>query len=258
MRSELSSQLSQLSPPILRALQAQLEASIHREETRTRLWTYYPDRGPLRRDLYGKHMEFYEAGLFHQERAFVASNRSGKTHCVAYETTLHMLGQYPEWWRGRRYQRPIVAWLAGEDAKSVRESLQFKLLGAWGEHGTGLVLGNRLLDVRSRSGIPETVDTFAVKHKSGRLSRGVFKAYEQGRESFQAASVDVMCFDEEPPLSIYSEGLTRTMSTVPGEPNGLVMCSFTPLKGLSDTVLQFLPGGRIPETIEARREAWKW
>jgi phage terminase large subunit-like protein len=36
------------------------------------------------------------------------------------------------------------------------------------------------------------------------------------------------------------------------------MCSFTPLKGLSETVLMFLPGGVIPDTEEARRTAWGW
>jgi phage terminase large subunit-like protein len=28
--------------------------------------------------------------------------------------------------------------------------------------------------------------------------------------------------------------------------NGLVMCTFTPSLGLSDVVLTFMPGGRIP------------
>jgi len=29
--------------------------------------------------------------------------------------------------------------------------------------------------------------------------------------------------------------------------NGLVMCTFTPLLGLSDVVMTFMPGGRIPD-----------
>jgi phage terminase large subunit-like protein len=56
-----------------------------------------------------------------------------------------------------------------------------------------------------------------------------------------------MLFDEEPPLAIYSEGLTRTLSTVPGEPSGLVMCAFTPLKGLTGLVLSYMPGGERQE-----------
>ena len=72
-------------------------------------------------------------------------------------------------------------------------------------------------------------------------------SYDQGRESFQAAKIDIMQFDEEPPADIYSEGLVRTMSTVPGEPNGLVICGFTPLRGLSTVVLSYMPGGKPVE-----------
>jgi phage terminase large subunit-like protein len=86
----------------------------------------------------------------------------------------------------------------------------------------------------------------------------VFKAYEQKRPSFQASEVDVIMLDEEPPLDIYTEALTRTMSTTPGRPNGIVMCAFTPLKGISQTVLQFLPGGAYPESEDLRKQAWGW
>lgn len=237
---------------------AELQSRVKRTESRTRLWSYYPDSGPLRRELYTKHMEFYRAGAVHQERAFIAANRSGKSHCVCYETTLHMLGEYPKWWEGRRFDEPVTAWLSGEDTKAVRESLQIKMLGPHGEHGTGLVLGDRLQRVTARTGTPDAVDSFVVKHASGGLSHCLFKGYEQGRESFQAAAVDIVVYDEEPPVDIYTEGLTRTMSTVPGKPSGLVMCSFTPLKGLSETVLQFMPGGAIPSSEELRKEAWGW
>ena len=44
-----------------------------------------------------------------------------------------------------------------------------------------------------------------------------------------------MWFDEEPPLDIYTEGLTRTNAT-----GGLVFLTFTPLKGMSDVVRMFL------------------
>jgi phage terminase large subunit-like protein len=86
----------------------------------------------------------------------------------------------------------------------------------------------------------------------------VFKSYDQGRESYQASEVDVIVNDEEPPIDVYTEGLTRTMSTVPGKANGIVMCAFTPLKGLSDTVMLYLPSGAYPATEQARKEAWGW
>jgi phage terminase large subunit-like protein len=258
-----------LPPETLRYLQSmsddgklrlyrQLQREVSEYRAKTQIWSYYPDDGPLRRELYVKHMEFFEASLVHNEVAFIGGNRTGKTHCVSYAATLHMLGRYPAWWTGRRFARPVTVWFAGEDAKAVRESLQEKLLGRPGSYGTGLVPGDSLVDVRPRAGVADTVDLFNVKHALGGKSRAVFKAYEQGRESFQSAAVDVVVLDEEPPLEIYTEALTRTLSTKPGQPNGLVMSSFTPLLGLSEVVLQFLPGGKIPETRELRMKAWSW
>ena len=56
---------------------------LERELTRrNKLDSYYPDAGPLRRDLYPKHMEFFRAGLDHRERALIAANRIGKSEGV--------------------------------------------------------------------------------------------------------------------------------------------------------------------------------
>jgi phage terminase large subunit-like protein len=208
-----------------------------------KLYGLYPDEGPLRRELYGKHLKHFAAGLRHNERALVGGNRSGKTLACSYEHTLHLIGWYPAWWDGFRFSRPIVGWAAGEDTKAVRESLQTTFLGPPGALGSGLIPRDRIERVVARGGVPDAVDAVQVRHSSGATSRLVFKSYEMGRENFQAAKVDVMQFDEEPPQAIYTEGMTRTMSTVPDEPNGLVICGFTPLRGLSGVVLSFMPGG---------------
>lgn len=220
-----------------------------REFERSKLYRMFPETGLLSRHNYPKHMEFFAAGAKHQERAFIAANRIGKSFCVCYEMTCHLIQWYPDWWTGYRFDRPITAWASGEDTKAVRESLQETLLGKPGEWGTGLVPGNRLAGKpTARSGVPEAIDTAAFHSGSG-ISRLVFKTYDQGRESFQASKVDVIVYDEEPPISIYTEGLTRTMSTVPGQRSGIVMCAFTPLKGLSGVVLSYMPGGERKEGV---------
>ncbi|CAN5815608.1 hypothetical protein BH20PSE1_BH20PSE1_01230 [soil metagenome] len=211
-----------------------------RRESRNRFHTLYPDLGILSRDRYPKHIAFFAAGKEHKEVAFVAANRVGKSMCVCYELTCHLTGLYKEWWPGRRFDRAVTAWIAGEDTKAVRESLQPLLFGPAGSLGTGLIPGDSIVGTTARSGVPEAIDAAAVKHVSGDISRLVIKSYDMGRESFQASQVDVMVFDEEPPMDIYSEGLTRTMSVVPGEEGGIVRCSFTPLRGGTDVVLRFL------------------
>jgi phage terminase large subunit-like protein len=171
----------------------------------------------------------------------LAANRVGKTEGVGgYETTLHLTGQYPAWWTGRRYTRPVSAWVAGDTGTTVRDILQQKLLGPIGALGTGLIPGDSLERTVRAPGVPDKIESFFVRHTSGGLSRAVFKSYAEGRESFQGTEQDVIWLDEEPPLDIYTECVLRTMTN-----NGLIMLTFTPLLGMSEVVLAFLPGGKL-------------
>jgi phage terminase large subunit-like protein len=195
----------------------------------------FPEHGPLRRELYPKHLEFFAAGATETERCFMAGNRIGKTEAGAYETTLHLTGRYPGWWEGRRFQAPVTAWVAGETHTTVREILQEKLLGPAGAPGTGMLPADAIHKVTRKPGVAEAVESIYVRHGSGGLSRVVLKSYQEGRESFQGTGVDVVWLDEEVPESIYLEALTRLLTT-----RGIVMLTFTPLKGLTAVVLRFL------------------
>lgn len=214
---------------------------LDRKERRRLIDRFYPDAGPLRRELYRKHIELFAAGAEHNERCFLAGNRVGKTSCAAYEITCHLTGEYPAWWVGRRFDRRVNIWAAGEDSKTVRDTVQKTLLGDHGDHGTGMIPGDALKRRSMRGGVPDAVDTQFVQHASGKLSTLSFKSYDQGRESFQGAKLDLVWFDEEPPMDVYTEGLTRVMSTVPGEQSGMALCTFTPLKGRSEVVELYLP-----------------
>jgi len=241
MSNALSSALCALSPETRELLRGELQRRLDDGEYRRRLYGYYPDEGPLRRELYPRHLAFFRAGAEHKERLFLAANRVGKSEGAGgYETTLHLLGEYPTWWEGRRFSKPIVAWAAGKSKQDVRDSIQKILCGPATAIGTGLIPGDRIERI-TPNGLPDGIDSVLVRHQTGRLSQLTFKSYETGREGFQAATIDLGWCDEEPPLSIYTEFLLRTMTT-----DGLMMCTFTPLQGLSDTVLSFMPDGRIP------------
>ena len=201
-----------------------------------RIETYYPDAGPLRRELYPRHMEFFRAGAEHRERLMLAANRVGKTEGVGgYETVLHLTGAYPDWWRGRRFDRPVRAIAAGDSARTVRDIIQAKLMGRPGVPGTGLVPGAAIVRTTAKSGVAGALDTVSIRHLSGGSSLLALRSYDQGREAFQGTEQDVVWLDEEPPLPVYTECLMRTMTT-----GGLVMLTFTPLLGMSEVVLAFL------------------
>jgi phage terminase large subunit-like protein len=212
-----------------------------------KLWTYYPDSGPLRRELYPKHMEFFKNGREHHERLFLAANRVGKTEGAGgFELTLHLTGLYPDWWPGYRFSRPIHAWAAGATSETVRDIVQAKLLGPTDDIGTGLIPGACVGRMRPKAGVADAIDTVMVRHVSGSDSMLKFKSYDQGRRSFEGTERDVIWLDEEPPLDIYSECVIRTAATRPGERGGMILATFTPLQGMSETVLYFLPDGLTP------------
>lgn len=219
-----------------------------RRKARRKLFALYPDAGPLRRELYPKHLQFFAGGADHMERCMMAANRVGKTWGVGgYETTLHLTGEYPEWWKGRRFDRPIGAWVAGETKTTTRDIVQHALLGvgaegAAGSLGTGLIPGDNIIGKPSpMQGVPNAIDTVVIRHKTGGKSVLQFKSYDQGRSTWQGTKKDLVWLDEEPPEDVYGEALIRLTATAPGEENGLMLCTFTPLLGLSKVALKFLP-----------------
>lgn len=198
----------------------------------------FPDTGPLRRELYPKHMEFFAATKDYTEVAFIAANRVGKSLATAYAATNFLTGNYPHWWNGRVFTKPVNILVAGENAKLVRDSIQEKFIGPPNDIGTGMIPYDCILERRAKSGTADAVDTVRVKSKYG-VSNLQFQSYDQGREAFQATARDVVLCDEEPPMDIYAEANMRLMTT-----SGLMMCAFTPLKGISEVVLSFMPGGK--------------
>ena len=220
-----------------------------------KLFIYYPDQGPLRRELYQKHLEFFKAGQTYAERLAMAGNRVGKTEGMGgYEMALHITGLYPDWWEGKCFDRPVKAWAAGDTSKTVRDIIQQKLLGEPNEFGTGLIPKHTLLDTTSKQGTPDAVDTIYVKHIAGGTSTIQLKSYDQKRKSFQGTKKDIIWLDEEPPLDIYTECLLRTMDTTGLDTSiGIVMLTFTPLLGMSEVVLSYLPNGELEEKCEGSK-----
>lgn len=198
-------------------------------EDRTRLSRYRP---------YPKQAEFHAAGKRHRERLLRAANQVGKTLAGASELAMHLTGQYPDWWDGRRFDGPILALAGSESVELTRDGVQKLLIGpptdesAW---GTGTIPADTIVDTARRQGVADSLDTVIVKHVSGGTSTLLFKSYDQGRKKWQANTAHVVWFDEEPPEEIYLEGLTRTNAT-----GGIVWLTFTPLLGMSEVVRRFL------------------
>ena len=67
MRLETPSPELQQCEPLLARMKEQMEAELFRRASENRIDSYYPDDGPLRRELYPKHLEFFRAGIFYED-----------------------------------------------------------------------------------------------------------------------------------------------------------------------------------------------
>ena len=220
-------------------------------DSRNRIVEQFPDEGPFRRELYPKHMEFFAAGKDEMERCFMAGNRVGKTRAGAFEAALHLTGKYPDWWPGKRFGKPISAWAVGSTAQTVRDIVQAELLGkvAPDKHGRsedmGLGTGMIPPTPSSTSGggpaaypIQSTGPTSGTS--PGEPASSVSNPTPRAARASKATAQDCIWVDEECPYDVYIECLTRLLTT-----SGIIWSTFTPLQGLTEVVLRFLPAGRL-------------
>lgn len=186
---------------------------------------------------YAKQAEFHASGKLKRERLFMAGNQLGKTWCAGFEVAMHVTGRYPFWWQGKVFDKANNGICGSETGELTRKGIQRILLGRDPKvsMGTGSIPADCIVKVTWARGVAELVDTIYVQHSSGGVSSIGLKSYDQGRERWQADTLDWIWCDEEPPEDIYSEAVTRTNTTF-----GPCFITFTPLKGMSGVVRRFM------------------
>lgn len=214
---------------------------------RRMLFELYPDEGPLRRELYKKHLEFFEASLLYSEIGAIAANRVGKTTMAGFACACHSTGWYPKWWPGRKWTRPTRGWACGKSGKKTREIVQTILFGETTGNGanktvtgTGMIPKEWIGRLTWQQGTADYIDTARIRNINRGWSLISLKSYEQGRDAMEGDKLDWCWDDEEPPQDVYGEQIMRLTPTVGrGGQMGLMMGTFTPLEGLTEVVLSF-------------------
>jgi phage terminase large subunit-like protein len=219
----------------------------HRQQNK--IAGYYPDAGPLRRELYAKHLRFYALGAEYRERMMMAGNRTGKTTVGCFETTLHATGryeQYAPWWEGKRFDHPISAIVAGDTNLTTRDILQTKLFGKLTRNlgdtlaeaiglGTGMMPKDAIIRPTPRRGAEDSYEQVTIRHLSGGTSVIKLRSFEQGTEAFQGTEEDLIWLDENFPQGVYSEAITRLATT-----RGHLLLTFTPIFGITPVIREFM------------------
>lgn len=203
--------------------------------------------------------------------AGVVHHNTGKTLTAAYELGCHLSGEYPSWWKGRRFTGPIQAWAAGATTESTRNLVQTELLGpveAVRKHEwCGLIPPWRIVGVTHKAGgVSDCLDQVWVEHVAAdtisqvQAARGervksrstlTFKAFDQGVRAFQGTrGVEVIWLDEEPPADVSTEATLRTMTT-----NGIVMHTLTPLQGVTEFLQNYFESAELLSPDGTRQPA---
>jgi phage terminase large subunit-like protein len=191
-------------------------------------------------EFYDPQLRFFAAGANYHQRLIRGGNQVGKSFTAAFEASLHLSGNYPSFWTGRRFTKPTRGWVIGPTAQLVRDGPQRQLCSKGGEFGTGTI------PLASFTGKPVmvpggtgSIDTLSVAHQVGGKRDGVstctFKSFEMRSEKMQSESVDWIWIDERCSEEIYSELLARTTAT-----DGILFLSYTPLKGGGELTYRFL------------------
>lgn len=179
--------------------------------------------------------------LIAPERMLRAGNQEGKTHCVGAQMAMDALSLYPDWYKGRRFEKPpkierpyeFLGWAGCTNSATTRDGIQTKLLGDIREDGglgTGLIpLDNIVGRPTMARGIADFVDSIALRRETGGKAVIRQKTGEMARNAWQGESVDVIWIDEDfGDDVIYGECLARLTTT-----RGQIMCSMTPVLGAS-------------------------
>jgi phage terminase large subunit-like protein len=211
-----------------------------------------------------RRIDFYKPNLkqlqFHNliapERMFRAGNQLGKTHCVGAQLTFDTLGSYPDWYQGRRFEKPpaierpfdFLAWVASTTSTTTRDGAQTKLLGDVRQQdrlGTGMIpLDNIVGRPTMARGISDFVDSVTLQRESGGRAMIRFKTFEMDRKAFQGEACDEIWLDEDPGDDVvYGECLARLTAT-----RGQIVFSATPTLGLTPVRKRFKE--RLPGTAE--------
>lgn len=220
---------------------------LRKQRTTNRIREYRP---------YDWQKEFHAAGKDNPERMLMAANRVGKTVSAACEVSFHLTGDYPDWWTGKKFSQPTLIWTGSPTNETSRDIVQTELLGDTGEKlGTGWVPKARIVGKPQtrQAGVKNVVDSFQVRHVSGGLSLCTMKTYEQGWEKWQGTAPHVVWMDEEPDdYKIFSEAQTRILTS-----KGIVLVTFTPLRGLTELVEHFRDGnGKAGSGIYVKSATW--
>lgn len=169
---------------------------------------------------------------------------TGKSYTITGGISWHMNGRYPDYYQGKRFEKPVRMAGGSKTAKLTRDVFVRYLLGPEGDYGSGWIPRDCFADmskdiVKMTGGLQGQIDKFRCKHFTNGVFDGwsefIFFSYDSGRENLQGLTLDAVFLDEEPPLEVKQELAARTDFTL-----GPLLMTFSTMQGYSETIAEFM------------------
>ena len=172
-------------------------------------------------------------------KALEAGNQIGKTVGGTVEDAMDLTGKYPDWFTGRRYDRPISLVCGGVNNDKTRDLLQKALFGdpvTWeASLGTGWLPKGDIGKISKKRGVSDAFLHVKIRHytdgKFDGWSTVSFQSYESGKAAWMGDTIDIFHLDEEPPMDILEQAGRGCIAS-----GGRIRCTYTPENGQTEVV----------------------
>lgn len=172
-------------------------------------------------------------------KALEAGNQIGKTVAGTVEDAMDLTGKYPDWFEGRRYDRPISLVCGGINNDKTRDLLQKALFGdpvTWeASLGTGWLPKCDIGKISKKRGVSDAFLHAKIRHytdgKFDGWSTVSFQSYESGKAAWMGDTIDIFHLDEEPPMDILEQAGRGCIAS-----GGRIRCTYTPENGQTEVV----------------------
>jgi len=183
-------------------------------------------------DFEVKGHEYIAGGMIHHN-----------TTCGCSQDAFDLTGLYPDWYTGKRYDRPISLVCGGINNDKTRDLLQKALCGdpvtKDESLGSGWIPGYCLdrSKISLKRGVSDAYLHVKVKHHTDGVFDGwsnlTFQSYESGKAAWMGDTIDIFHLDEEPPEDILAQAGRGCIAS-----KGIIRCTYTPENGQTNVVIK--------------------
>lgn len=207
-------------------------------------------------------VEFVKATSTYREVAAFKGNRVGGTIIGAYMAYAFSTGLYPDWWEGKRFDRPtrgaIITVSYGQQKIGAQRILMGQDHNNWGcgseSEASPIMPKHLILEVKMQKEDSLAINQIMVKHVSGSPSIIYFVSQKQSQDTMMGDDLSWGWPDEFPEYDLmYNQLVTRVETQ-----KGIIFVTATPEHGKTqiNVLNRYLSEAEIPRDEKGNPLTW--